>query len=144
MRTRDLLLTEFETESGDSLAVVVVHLPSKYGGGKTAWKRELAAERLCSVVDSVMENGTRDVVVMGDFNDGPQAGEFEVLKKSLVNVAAPGPERGGKHQVQRKMVPDRYVLDNGRIGSGREMEVSYRFFLYGIPKCPDISHCEPI
>ena len=69
MRTRDILLTEFETESGDNLAVVVVHLPSKYGGGKTAWKRELAAERLCSVVDSVMGNGTRHVVVMGDFND---------------------------------------------------------------------------
>lgn len=94
MRTRDILLTEFETESGDSLAVVVVHLPSKYGGGKTAWKRELAAGRLCSVVDSVMENGTRDVVVMGDFNDGPQAGEFEVLKKSLVNAAAPLARKG--------------------------------------------------
>ena len=31
---------------------------------------------------------------MGDFNDGPQAGEFEVLKKSLVNVAAPLARKG--------------------------------------------------
>ncbi len=90
LATRDILLAEFEyPDIGSNIAFAVVHLPSKYGGGKSAWKRELAAERLKQVTDSVMMSGCDRVIVMGDFNDVPSAAEFDILKPGLTNLSEP-------------------------------------------------------
>ncbi len=90
LQTRDILLAEFEyLDMGETITFAVVHLPSKYGGGKTAWKRELAANRLKQVADSVKMSGCDRVIVMGDFNDVPSASEFDVLKPELVNLSVP-------------------------------------------------------
>ena len=88
LETRDILLVQMkERATEQEKAFVVVHLPSKFGGGKTAWKREKAAARLRDVVDSVYACGCSDITVMGDFNDTPSSDAFEVLKPLLVNVA---------------------------------------------------------
>lgn len=90
LQTRDILLAEFEClDTGEMITFAVVHLPSKYGGGKTAWKRELAANRLKQVADSVRGEGCERLIVMGDFNDVPSAAEFDVLKPGLVNLSEP-------------------------------------------------------
>ena len=95
METRDLLLVRMkELDSGREKAFITVHLPSKYGGGKTAWKREKAAARLREVADSVYSSGCMDITVMGDFNDTPDAEAFSVLGPLLVNVSEPLFRRG--------------------------------------------------
>lgn len=95
MATRDILITRFRCKGdGKEIGCAVVHLPSKYGGGKTARKRRMAAERLCSVVDSIYYEGCRDILVMGDFNDVPSAAEFDVLKALMTNLSAPLAARG--------------------------------------------------
>lgn len=88
MATRDILLTRMRNKlDGEEMAFIVVHLPSKYGGGKTAWKREKAAERLQQVADSVYNEGCKRIIVMGDFNDVPSAEAFARLSPLLVNVS---------------------------------------------------------
>lgn len=95
LATRDILLARMrDREDGEDIAFIVVHLPSKYGGGKTAWKREKAASRLREVADSVYGDGCRRIVVMGDFNDVPSARAFTRLEPLLVNVSAPLAEKG--------------------------------------------------
>ena len=71
LRTRDILLAQFVTVSGDSLAVLVNHHPSKYGGGETDWRREVAVARLRALGDSLAASGWTRTVAVGDFNDGP-------------------------------------------------------------------------
>ena len=88
MATRDILLARMRNKlDGEEMAFIVVHLPSKYGGGKTAWKREKAAERLRQVADSVCNEGCKRIIVMGDFNDIPSAEAFARLSPLLVNVS---------------------------------------------------------
>lgn len=90
LETRDILLVNlFDRRAQKGRAFIVVHLPSKFGGGKTAWKREKAAARLKAVADSVNAAGCSDITVMGDFNDTPDAEAFTQLKKVLVNVSEP-------------------------------------------------------
>lgn len=90
LETRDILLVNlFDCRAQKERAFIVVHLPSKFGGGKTAWKREKAAARLKAVADSVNAAGCSDITVMGDFNDTPDAEAFTQLKEVLVNVSEP-------------------------------------------------------
>lgn len=90
LETRDILLVNlFDRRAQKERAFIVVHLPSKFGGGKTAWKREKAAARLKAVADSVNAAGCSDITVMGDFNDTPDAEAFTQLKEILVNVSEP-------------------------------------------------------
>lgn len=90
LETRDILLVNlFDCRAQKERAFIVVHLPSKFGGGKTAWKREKTAARLKAVADSVNAAGCSDITVMGDFNDTPDAEAFTQLKEVLVNVSEP-------------------------------------------------------
>lgn len=71
LQTRDILLAQFITAVGDSLAVLVNHHPSKYGGGETDWRREVAVARLRALGDSLAASGWPLAVAVGDFNDTP-------------------------------------------------------------------------
>ena len=68
--TRDILLTKFLKSDGDSIAFLVNHHPSKYGG-KTGQRREVALRRLRDATDSLQKAGLMNIVAMGDFNDTP-------------------------------------------------------------------------
>lgn len=60
--TRDILLAEF-----DSIAVMVVHLPSKRGGSIVAQqRRQTALATIRSVANSL---GSKPCIVIGDFNE---------------------------------------------------------------------------
>lgn len=84
LQTRDILLAQFITPSGDSLAVLVNHHPSKYGGGETDWRREVAIERLRAVSDSIAAEGWHWQIALGDFNDTPDNPLFSKLVPALL------------------------------------------------------------
>ena len=81
--TRDILLAQFLTPAGDSLAVLVNHHPSKYGGGETDWRREAAVDRLKGLGDSLAVAGWVRAVAVGDFNDTPENPVFERLSPAF-------------------------------------------------------------
>ena len=90
MQTRDILLAVFFTGSGDSLAVLVNHHPSKYGGAALSeYRREVAVNRLKSLSDSLLETGHKRIVAIGDFNDTPDNPLYETLDSILVNLSLP-------------------------------------------------------
>ena len=81
--TRDILLAQFLTPSGDSLAVLVNHHPSKYGDGETDWRREVAVSRLRELSDSLRAEGWLRQCALGDFNDTSDNPLFARLSPSL-------------------------------------------------------------
>ena len=83
LQTRDILLAQFLTQEGDSLAVLVNHHPSKYGGGETDWRREVAVARLRALGDSLSAAGWLRAVAVGDFNDTPENPLFERLSPAF-------------------------------------------------------------
>lgn len=90
-RTRDILLAKFLREGGDSLVFLVNHHPSKYGGS-TGERRQAALYRLKDVTDSLLAEGNKDIVAMGDFNDTPES--TEDYSSVMVNLALPLSKRG--------------------------------------------------
>ena len=78
--TRDLLLVEGVTSSGDTLIAMVCHFPSKLGGSTADKRRMTVAHRLRKVMDSVIAShpGTA-LVVMGDFNGAPDEKELQPI-----------------------------------------------------------------
>lgn len=69
--TRDLLYASGLLPSGDTLHVVVAHLPSRRGGERQSRPfRRLVAERICGLIDSVRcVSPDASILVAGDFND---------------------------------------------------------------------------
>ena len=91
LRTRDILLVQLEeTSGGRSWWVLVCHLPSKYGGGDSDWRREWVSGVLCRVCDSLRHAGRQRIVVMGDFNDTPDSPAFRRLTAGLPETATGG------------------------------------------------------
>lgn len=88
--TRDILEAIFETPRGDTLALLVNHHPSKYGGASSASKREGAMLCLANICDSL----PYPVVALGDFNDTPNAETFGLLEGRLINLALPISQKG--------------------------------------------------
>ena len=92
--TRDILMTKFRV-AGDTIAVLVNHHPSKYGGGDTDWRRDLALARLKALKDSLVLHGVAKVVATGDFNDTPENTRFQMdTLAPFTNLAAPLSARG--------------------------------------------------
>lgn len=70
--------------SADSLAVIVCHHPSKYGGKSSVAGRSLAVRTLLEVSDSLTAAGWRRQVIVGDFNDTPESAVYLPLRERLV------------------------------------------------------------
>lgn len=81
--TRDILWVKGLTPGGDTLHVVVCHLPSRLGGRTGQRGRRLAIGTLSLLADSIGEGG--NLVVLGDFNAPPHDKVFGKLTK-LVNL----------------------------------------------------------
>ena len=70
--TRDILYASGIVQSGDTLHVIVVHLPSRRGGEKATRPYRLAvAGQVAAVVDSIYNkvSAQANIIVSGDFND---------------------------------------------------------------------------
>lgn len=69
--TRDILYASGEVINGDTLHVMVVHAPSRYGGVKATQKHRLAVmDKVVATIDSIRSLSPRAmIIVAGDFND---------------------------------------------------------------------------
>ncbi|MBO4751453.1 MAG: endonuclease/exonuclease/phosphatase family protein [Bacteroidales bacterium] len=75
--SRDLLLVGGTTSSGDSLFLLVCHLPSKLGAALADHHRARIAHRIRALVDSLSVcHPCLPVFVMGDFNADPRESAF--------------------------------------------------------------------
>lgn len=70
--TRDMLHVEGLTRSGDTLHILVCHMPSRLGGRPAQNRREAIAHELRRYADSTLSvNPQRNLLIIGDFNDSP-------------------------------------------------------------------------
>lgn len=69
--TRDLLYASGVIITGDTLHIIVAHLPSRRGGEKHSRPfRRVVAEKICALNDSVRTiSADAKIIVAGDFND---------------------------------------------------------------------------
>ena len=87
-RTRDILLAEFNILK-DTVAMLVNHHPSKYGGAASSPRRIAAMRVLADAADSLKGAGVKNIIAMGDFNDTPENHAFRLLDGILINLAEP-------------------------------------------------------
>lgn len=87
-RTRDILYVCFRDSKGELWHFYVNHHPSKYGGASSSIGRERAMNTLVSSVDSLLHQGERHIVAMGDFNDTPNGTAFGIMEGKLKNLGS--------------------------------------------------------
>jgi endonuclease/exonuclease/phosphatase family metal-dependent hydrolase len=88
MTTRDILVATFTTQQGDTVAFIVNHHPSKFGGAAASEvRRNIAVERLKQLADSLQTLGIQKIIAMGDFNDTPANPVYHKLEPTLWNKA---------------------------------------------------------
>lgn len=117
--TRDLLYVCARTYVGDTLHMVVCHLPSQWGGqAASEWKRQRAKAQIQQVVDSLYEAvESPQIIVMGDMNSAPR-NDLTGLK----NMALP--ERwDGTHRFQGKWTTLDQFYASPFIADRTEMQV---------------------
>ena len=70
---RDVLLVSGQLHMGDTLDLLVCHLPSRLRGRQATLLRREVVEHIGEAIDSICrERGTPRIIVMGDCNDTPQ------------------------------------------------------------------------
>lgn len=111
--TRDILLAQFITASGDSLALMVNHHPSKYGGDGTDAKRSVALDRLGSLSDSLRLCGWTRQLAIGDFNEDADADLFKVLDGSFENLGRSSPHGSIRFDGQWQLIDNAFVSRGG-------------------------------
>ena len=105
MATRDILLCVFKRKASvmldpdrasmkqipgqagndETIAVLVNHHPSKYGGAaESDPRRRIAVERLRFLADSLAAIGIDRIIAGGDFNDTPDNPVFRLLEPALI------------------------------------------------------------
>lgn len=96
--TRDILYASGVIASGDTLHVIVAHLPSRRGGERHSRPfRMAAASRVAAVVDSIY-NVSKDakIIIAGDFNDYANSASVRMLcGKRLKDISAEVTGRNG-------------------------------------------------
>ena len=97
--TRDILYASGVTASGDTLHVIVAHLPSRRGGEKFSRPFRMAAARqVAAVVDSIYNNVSAEakIIVAGDFNDYSNSESIQLLcSKRMIEVSKGAKGRNG-------------------------------------------------
>lgn len=84
---RDMLCVSGTLVSGDSLDLIVCHLPSKINGRKAAHLRRSVVGYLQQAIDSLMSiRAVPHIVVMGDFNDSPQSQTLQPLTERMACI----------------------------------------------------------
>ena len=89
--TRDILHVWGRVINSDTLDVIVVHLPSRYGGKKETDKaREIAHGKMHELMDSVCKTRSNPhLLVMGDFNELPTTKMLRKEFEDYANLMAP-------------------------------------------------------
>lgn len=79
--TRDILYVCGTVCTGDTLHIMVVHAPSRFGGERYSRPfRQAAIGRLTAAVDSILQVSSQaKIIIAGDFNDGPDGHSLQPL-----------------------------------------------------------------
>lgn len=79
--SRDCAEYHLRTPSNDELVVLVNHFKSKGFGSQSSSnaKREAQARRVKEIYDALVATGSKNIVVMGDFNDTPDGAPLAPL-----------------------------------------------------------------
>jgi endonuclease/exonuclease/phosphatase family metal-dependent hydrolase len=79
--TREILYVNGVLDERDTLHLFVNHWPSRFGGyTETANKRMRASKTLANEVTEILdEDSTANIIIMGDFNDGPDDPSMKLL-----------------------------------------------------------------
>lgn len=96
--TRDLLYASGVVMSGDTLHVIVAHLPSRRGGEQLSRPfRRVVAEKIRAVADSVRAvSADAKIIVAGDFNDYAKSESVRlVCAAGFTDVSAKAAGRNG-------------------------------------------------
>ena len=97
--TRDILYASGVIASGDTLHVIVAHLPSRRGGEKYSRPfRMTAARQVAAVIDSIYNNVSDEakIIVAGDFNDYSNSESIQLLcSKRMAEVSEGAKGRNG-------------------------------------------------
>ena len=78
--TRSILHAKGRIITGDTLHIFVCHLSSKLRGRQALHHRMCEARCLRQAINSLQTNGTKHIIILGDFNDTPSS---PVLTKAL-------------------------------------------------------------
>ena len=88
LSTRDILHVRMQAHDSSMIDFIVNHHPSKYGGSdESVSKRNHVMSVLKNTCDSLLTAGHDKILVMGDFNDTPDAPQFQMLDGILKNDA---------------------------------------------------------
>ena len=97
--TRDIPYASGATASGDTLHVIVAHLPSRRGGEKYSRPfRMMAARQVAAVIDSIYNKVSAEakIIVAGDFNDYSNSESMQLLcSKLMIEVSKGAKGRNG-------------------------------------------------
>ena len=122
LATRDILLAQFLTAGGDSLAILVNHHPSKYGGSASESLRALAMKRLRFLSDSLENAGWKQRVALGDFNEQLSDPAFGLLTPSLL----PAPVREDSFPGSIRFNGEWQFIDLAFVSPSLEQRSSFR------------------
>ena len=85
--TRDILYASGVIASGDTLHVIVAHLPSRRGGEKFSRPFRMAAARqVADVIDSIYNNVSAEakIIVAGDYNDYSNSESLQLFRSKRI------------------------------------------------------------
>ena len=84
--TRDILHAHMCLKDGREVDFIVNHHPSKYGGAEeSVARRSYVMSILRNICDSLLVAGHDRILAMGDFNDTPDALQFDMVEGILQN-----------------------------------------------------------
>lgn len=114
--TRDILHVVGKVVSGDTLDVIVCHLPSRSGGQTQSEPyRIFVADKLRQTVDSLMKvRQCPSIIMMGDFNDYPTDKSIKRLcsGKNLRNLMKG--KKGGTYRYRGEWgILDQFIVSEG-------------------------------
>ena len=125
LATRDILLCQFITTTGDSLALTVNHHPSKYGGGQTQDRRDAAMECLLHIADSLDAQGWSRQLAVGDFNEDARSGVFDVLETRFRNLGESCPDGSIRFDGQWQLIDNAFVAGRFRAAGFRVLQAPF-------------------
>ena len=107
--TRDILLAQFVTAAGDSLALMVNHHPSKYSGAESSLRRDAAIARLLTLADSLALKGWTRQLAIGDFNEDAGADLFAPMETSFENLGFGSKDGSIRFDGQWQLIDNAFV-----------------------------------
>lgn len=128
---REVLQVRGTLRNGDTLTIILCHAPSKWGGAKKSSPRREALSRVIKAeTEAILKaNPNAKIVVMGDFNDTPEACSCVMLSESLQPLALPLHLQGRgsiKYKGQWELI-DQFFISKG-IAAAR-MEIFEKDYL---------------